>query len=122
MLDRLRADFREPRAQDLGIEEKKDGASYYDAEVDAALLSEVDEIALAERLTEVGGLANAALANEEFAAAMSALALLRKPVDSFFDNVMVNCDDADLRLNRLLLLAGIRATLDRVADFSKIEG
>ncbi|MEE2981131.1 MAG: glycine--tRNA ligase subunit beta [Pseudomonadota bacterium] len=106
----------------VGIEEKKDGASYYDAEVDAALLSEVDEIAVAERLTEVGGLANAALANEEFAAAMSALALLRKPVDSFFDNVTVNCDDADLRRNRLSLLAGIRATLDRVADFSKIEG
>ncbi|MFP6743916.1 MAG: glycine--tRNA ligase subunit beta [Alphaproteobacteria bacterium] len=106
----------------VGIEEKKDGASYDDAEVDAALLSEVDEIAVAERLTEVGDLADAALANEEFAAAMSDLALLRKPVDNFFDNVTVNCDDADLRRNRLSLLAGIRATLDRVADFSKIEG
>jgi glycyl-tRNA synthetase beta chain len=53
---------------------------------------------------------------------MEAMATLRGPVDAFFDNVTVNCDDADLRRNRLLLLGQIRATLDRVADFSKIEG
>jgi glycyl-tRNA synthetase beta chain len=106
----------------VGIEEKKDGVRYDGADVDTALLREADEVAVAERLTEVSGLADSALAHEEFAAAMSALALLRKPVDSFFDNVTVNSDDADLRRNRLSLLASIRAILDRVADFSKIEG
>ncbi|MFP6740555.1 MAG: glycine--tRNA ligase subunit beta [Alphaproteobacteria bacterium] len=106
----------------VGIEEKKDGVRYDGADIDVALRREADELAVAERLTEVSGLADGALEKEEFAAAMSALAMLRKPVDSFFDNVTVNCDDGDLRRNRLSLLASIRATLDRVADFSKIEG
>ena len=53
---------------------------------------------------------------------MKAMATLREPVDAFFDNVTVNCEDPALRRNRLLMLSQIRATLDRVADFSKIEG
>ena len=53
---------------------------------------------------------------------MSELARLRRPVDDFFDKVTVNCDDAALRENRLRLLSRIRATLNRVADFSQIEG
>ena len=51
-----------------------------------------------------------------------AMAELREPVDAFFDNVTVNCEDPALRRNRLLMLSQIRSTLDRVADFSKIEG
>ena len=54
--------------------------------------------------------------------AMGALARLRGPVDAFFDDVTVNADDAALRRNRLRLLAQITATLEQVADFSKIEG
>ena len=50
------------------------------------------------------------------------MATLREPVDAFFDHVTVNCEDAALRRNRLLMLSQIRDTLDRVADFSKIEG
>jgi glycyl-tRNA synthetase beta chain len=53
---------------------------------------------------------------------MTALAELRTPVDVFFDRVTVNADDPALRLNRLKLLNRIRATIDRVADFSRIEG
>ena len=53
---------------------------------------------------------------------MQALAGLRKPLDTFFDDVTVNADDAALRANRLKLLNGIRASLDGVADFSKVEG
>ena len=53
---------------------------------------------------------------------MTALADLRRPVDSFFDEVTVNTDDPALRVNRLRLLSRIRVTLDRVAVFSKIEG
>ena len=53
---------------------------------------------------------------------MSELARLRRPVDDFFDKVTVNSDNTALRDNRLRLLSRIRATLNRVADFSQIEG
>ncbi len=59
---------------------------------------------------------------ENFAAAMSALAELRAPVDAFFDKVLVNTDDAAVRDNRLRLLAQIKAAMDQVADFSQISG
>jgi glycyl-tRNA synthetase beta chain len=50
------------------------------------------------------------------------LAGLRAPVDAFFDRVTVNAEESDLRRNRLALLAEIRAVMDAIADFSKIEG
>jgi glycyl-tRNA synthetase beta chain len=53
---------------------------------------------------------------------MRALAELRAPVDAFFDNVIVNADDAAVRENRLKLLSQIRAATQKLADFSKIEG
>jgi glycyl-tRNA synthetase beta chain len=59
---------------------------------------------------------------EDFAAAMIALSALRAPVDAFFDGVLVNADDKDLRRNRLLLLSRFREALSAVADFSKVEG
>ena len=71
---------------------------------------------------EVERAAATAIENEDFEAAMAAMALLRAPVDAFFDHVTVNADDADLRANRLRLLNRIRATTLTVADFSKIEG
>ena len=104
------------------IEEKKDGVHYDGGEIDKDLLHEDDERVLDVILTEVSELATAARYNEEFAVAMSALARLRKPVDDFFDNVTVNVKDEKLRYNRLSLLSNIRVALDRVADFSQIEG
>ena len=62
------------------------------------------------------------LAAEAFADAMAALAALRAPLDAFFDKVTVNDPRPELRRNRLRLLARVRATMNRVADFSKIEG
>ena len=53
---------------------------------------------------------------------MTALAGLRDPIDRFFDVVTVNDPDPALRENRLLLLSSIRAVMDSVADFSRIEG
>ena len=53
---------------------------------------------------------------------MAAMAQLRGPVDAFFDNVTVNCEEDGLRRNRLHLLGQIRGTMDAVADFSRIEG
>lgn len=105
----------------LRAEEKKDGISYNDAP-DPGLLTDDAEKALADALDHAKPAIENALAAEDFVAAMQALAGLRKPVDTFFDDVTVNADDAALRANRLKLLNGIRASLDGVADFSKIEG
>ena len=66
--------------------------------------------------------ATAAIAREDFAAAMSSMAKLRPHVDAFFDKVTVNADDKALRENRLKLLNEIRAATRAVADFSRIEG
>ena len=63
-----------------------------------------------------------AIAVENFAGAMRALAELRAPVDAFFDKVTVNAPDPAVRANRLALLSEIRAATLTVADFSKIAG
>jgi glycyl-tRNA synthetase beta chain len=104
------------------IEEKRDRAVYDGGGVQTELLAQDEEKVLAERIFMAEGEAQAALEREDFTAAMAALAKLRRPVDDFFDKVTVNCDDRELRANRLRLLARIGATLGRVADFSKIEG
>jgi len=104
----------------LSIEEKKDKRSF-DGAPDAALYSLIEEKALAKAIGEVKAEASAAVAREDFAAAMSAMAKLRPPVDAFFDKVRVNDDDAKVRENRLKLLNEIRSATRAVADFSKIQ-
>ncbi|WP_312597512.1 glycine--tRNA ligase subunit beta [Brevundimonas sp.] len=64
----------------------------------------------------------AALETEDFAAAMTALAALRAPVDAFFETVMVNSDVAEERDNRLKLLGQVRDVMGQVADFGQIAG
>ncbi|WP_298364428.1 glycine--tRNA ligase subunit beta [Azospirillum sp.] len=103
------------------IEEKKDGASF-DQPVEADRLDLAEEQALFAALNAASATAAPLLAAEDFTGAMAALANLRGPVDDFFTKVTVNADDAGLRVNRLRLLTQIRATLNAVADFSKIEG
>ena len=105
----------------LAIEEKKDNASY-GAEADPAAFAVDAERALHEALVRTSAAASRAVEAEDFSAATQALATLRAPVDRFFDEVTVNADDAALRVNRLRLLAGIRAATAGVADFSRIEG
>ena len=102
-------------------EEKKDKTSYTGS-LDALLLKQDEEKAVASALDGAMPKVEKALAAEDFVAAMAALAELRGPLDAFFDKVTVNADDAALRLNRLNLLTRIRSAMDRVADFSKIEG
>jgi len=90
---------------------------------DVAMLELAEEQAVAAALAEVERVVRPALAQEKFAEAMQAFAGLRGPIDAFFDKVTVNVQDKpELRLNRLKLLNQIRATMDSVADFSKIEG
>jgi glycyl-tRNA synthetase beta chain len=104
----------------LRIEEKKDGKAY-DGAPDAALYSLDEEKTLAKAIDQVKVEASAAVAKEDFAAAMSAMAKLRPAVDAFFDKVKVNDDEAKVRENRLKLLNEIRAATRAVADFSKIQ-
>jgi len=104
----------------LGIEEKKDKRAF-DGAPDAALYGLDEEKALAKAIGEVQAEASAAVAREDFAAAMSAMAKLRPPVDAFFEKVRVNDDDPKVRENRLKLLNEIRSATRAVADFSKIQ-
>lgn len=105
----------------LSIEEKKDKRTF-DGAPDAALYKLDEEKALAKAIDQVKAEASAAVAKEDFAAAMSAMAKLRPAVDAFFDKVKVNDDDPKVRENRLKLLNEIRAATRAVADFSRIEG
>ncbi|WBU30922.1 glycine--tRNA ligase subunit beta [Rhodopseudomonas palustris] len=104
----------------LRIEEKKDGRAY-DGAPDAALYAQDEEKALAAAIDRAKADAEAAVAKEDFAAAMTAMAGLRPAVDAFFDKVTVNADDKAVRENRLKLLNEIRAATRAVADFSKIQ-
>ncbi|MGK7863821.1 glycine--tRNA ligase subunit beta [Falsiroseomonas sp. E2-1-a4] len=104
----------------LRIEDKKDGP--HTGAVDTNLLTAPEEQALAAALDAAEPTVAQALAAENFAAAMSALAALRAPLDAFFDKVIVNDPDPATRANRLRLLARLRGGMDTVADFSRIEG
>ena len=105
----------------LRIEEKRDNKTY-DGPPDERLYQLPEEIALARAVNVAKDEAGRAVAAEDFAAAMTAMAKLRPHVDAFFDKVTVNVDDPALRANRLKLLNEIRAATRTVADFSRIEG
>jgi len=106
--------------QILAAEEKK-GTTVADA-VDAGLFRLDAEKALHQAVEVGSGEARDAIAKEDFRSAMEALARLREPVDQFFNDVLVNDDDAAIRANRLALLGLIRSATGTVADFSKIAG
>ena len=104
----------------LRIEEKRDGHAF-DTGYEAHLLKLPEEAALAAALEEAGTRIRLDIEAEEFERAMEAMAGLRAPVDAFFEKVIVNDPAPELRRNRLRLLARLRAAMDAVADFSKIE-
>ncbi len=103
----------------LRIEERKDGP--HSGEPDRGLLRQPEEWTLAEAIDALGE-ADRLLAREDYPGAMAVMAGLRHPLDAFFDRVTVNAPEPDLRRNRLRLLSRVRAAMDLVADFSKIEG
>jgi glycyl-tRNA synthetase beta chain len=105
----------------IRIEEKKDAREYV-GKPDPQYYRQAEEWELARAIDAASEEARAAVAHEDFAAAMLAMAKLRPHVDAFFDKVTVNVDDLPLRENRLRLLNEIRAATRAVADFSKIEG
>jgi glycyl-tRNA synthetase beta chain len=119
--------FRElPEAEALAAANKRvgnilrkseEGAA---AEVDTGLLKERAEQALYEALSAVAPRSEASFAAGDYTASLQALAALKTPVDAFFDDVMVNVEDAALRANRLGLLARMHAAMNRVADLSRL--
>jgi glycyl-tRNA synthetase beta chain len=102
-----------PRVREGTAEGEKEALSYTPEPAEAALMTALDS---AEPR------ATTAIAAEDFAAAMAALASLRAPIDAFFDSVIVNDVDPAKRSARLALLERVRAAVHNVADFSKIEG
>ncbi len=104
----------------LRIEERKDGPHGGEPDHDLYRLSQ--ETDLANALDAAAETIAPLLAQEEFAVAMAAMASLRSPLDAFFDKVTVNAPEPELRANRLRLLHKVRSTMNRIADFSKIEG
>ena len=103
----------------LRIEDRKDGP--HTGPTDPALSREPAEQGLEMALAGLHDL-DRQLAAEDYVGAMTAMAHLRAPLDAFFTDVTVNAPDPDLRRNRLRLLHRVRVIMDRVADFSRIEG
>ena len=92
------------------------------AEVTRATLQAPEEMKLEQSLTAVSAIVDQKFAQRDYAGTLSALASLRGDVDSFFDKVLVNAEDPALRAARLHLLARLGATMNRVADISKLSG
>jgi glycyl-tRNA synthetase beta chain len=90
------------------------------AQVHEALLKEPAEAALAQALATVSPQAQAAWERGDYTASLQVLAALKTPVDTFFDQVMVNADDPALKANRLGLLATLHQAMNRVADLSRL--
>ena len=88
---------------------------------DSSLLVEAAEIALATEVTKLQNELLPLFHAGDYTPALTALAALRAPIDSFFDTVMVNADDLAIRQNRLNLLASLRALFLAVADISQLQ-
>ncbi len=106
----------------LRAEEKKDGAGAFNEKHAPNLRSAHAENILASAVDTASRHAAEHVANEDFEAAMRALARLRAPVDAFFTDVTVNDENPRVRKNRLQLLNELRSAMHTVADFSKIQG
>jgi glycyl-tRNA synthetase beta chain len=101
------------------ILKKVDGA--VPTQVDVNLLNEPAEVALNWSLDNVRQQADIAFAAGDYTGSLKSLAALRVPVDAFFNDVMVNVEDDNLRNNRLALLSNLHAAMNRIADLSKLS-
>ncbi|MFM0692435.1 glycine--tRNA ligase subunit beta [Paraburkholderia graminis] len=88
--------------------------------VQPALLVEAAEKALHAQLEQVAPRVQSQLAARDYTGALTALAALREPVDTFFNDVMVNAEDPSLRANRLALLGALHQQMNCVADISRL--
>jgi glycyl-tRNA synthetase beta chain len=90
------------------------------ASIIPSLLLEPAEQALHEALQSAAPVADAAFESGDYSQSLSALAVLKAPVDAFFEHVMVNAEDPALKANRLGLLTSLHQAMNRVADLSKL--
>ena len=104
----------------LRIEDKKDGP--HTGQPDSALYAQDEERALAKALDEAIVQTQQTLKEERFTDAMQAMAALRPVLDQFFEAVIVNAPEPEIRANRLRLLTKFRQTTALIADFGQIEG
>jgi len=95
-------------------------AQEVDAHVSEVLLKESAEIALYAAMKDVAPKAKAQFEAGDYTTSLQTLAALRAPVDAFFDGVMVNAEEMDLRLNRQGLLKSLHVAMNRVADLSRL--
>ena len=102
------------------ILKKAQEAAIVDPHVSEILLKEPAEIALFAAMNEVAPKAKTQFEAGDYTASLQTLAALRAPVDAFFDGVMVNAEELDLRLNRQGLLKSLHEAMNRVADLSKL--
>jgi glycyl-tRNA synthetase beta chain len=114
-----------PEAPALAVANKRIGnilkkADKADAHVSEVLLREHAEQALFAAMKEVTPRATLQFDAGDYTGSLQTLAALRGPVDAFFDDVMVNAEETDLRLNRLGLLATLHQDMNRVADLSRL--
>jgi len=114
-----------PEAPALAAANKRIGnilkkAERADAHVSVPLLQEAAEKALHGAMGQLVPKADAQFQAGDYTGSLQTLAALRAPVDAFFDGVMVNAQAADLRLNRLGLLALLHQAMNRVADLSRL--
>jgi len=114
-----------PEAPALAAANKRIGnilkkAPEVDAHVSVALLKEPAETALHSAMSLVLPEAHKQFEAGDYTASLQTLAALRAPVDAFFDGVMVNAEEMDLRLNRQGLLKSLHVAMNRVADLSKL--
>ena len=98
----------------------KKSESVIEEKVNEKLLEEPAEIALNNALNKVKPQADKLFEAGDYTASLQALAALKAPVDDFFDNVMVNAENVDLKNNRLALLSQLHQAMNRVADLSKL--
>jgi len=126
LLAAVRAFAALPEADSLAAANKRVGNILKKSEgsvngaINPALLKEPAEIALHQSLSEIAPEANAAFEKQDYTASLQMLAALKTPIDDFFDQVMVNAEDTNLRNNRLALLSQLQQTMNRVADLSKL--
>jgi glycyl-tRNA synthetase beta chain len=114
-----------PEAPALAAANKRIGnilkkAEKADAHVNERLLKEDAEKALFAATQKIAPQARSQFESGDYTGSLQTLAALRGPVDAFFDGVMVNAEEADLRLNRLGLLATLHQAMNRVADLSRL--
>ena len=110
------------RASNIVILEEKNDKTSYKKEPARDKLIQKEEQQLFNCLASIKADIGAAMKAEEFERVLALVGQLRDPIDLFFEHVTVNCDNPDIRKNRLMMLAQIRGLLDGLANFSLIEG